>query len=304
MPSAVRSWPWLSALFLVAGCGLASQAPVPAPYKLTPSAVAPPRTDDQPSPPPAVPTPLPSPRARQAAPTVRGEMPPYPYPTPPLQEVAPNEVAGLVLSQGNPAVGIPLTVMSNRSGRTYKVKTDEQGQFRISNLPAGEYYAHYYNDSDNNKVGYWRTHDLSVTDQHGAAFPAWDVFLVGMKNQPPQGASGAFPLSVEFEPYPLAITYRLRIHNAGGPGGKPLFISDKTPAKGVSSYTFSGVNNQDGGQIGTGTCLWGYQWDAGIAGEGGDLFQDVVIAGAAPVASEATTPGLRRFGVLDYPDYP
>lgn len=257
----------ISALALV---GLAACAPdpgpTPAPYKVAPSL--------EPSAEPS-----PAPRPLTTPPPVKGETPDYPYELPPDPEVGPNEVAGTVLSKGAPASGIPLTVMGG--GRTYQVKTDARGVYRVKDLPPGDYYAHFYNDSDNNKVGFWRTLTLKVTHEHGAVYPAWDVFLVGMKNKPANGASLSFPFTATFEPYPLAITYRFRIHDRGGPGGQPLYISDKLPARGVTSFTFTGANNQGtGGTIGAGRYLWGYQWDAGKAGEGGCLFQDFVVGGS------------------------
>ncbi|MNY70277.1 hypothetical protein D3C86_2083840 [compost metagenome] len=37
--------------------------------------------------------------------------------------------------------------------------------------------------------------------------------------------------------------------------------------------------------LGSGRYLWGYQWDAGQAGEGGCLFQDFVSGGSRGVAT-------------------
>ncbi|MNY54823.1 hypothetical protein D3C86_1907400 [compost metagenome] len=49
------------------------------------------------------------------------------------------------------------------------------------------------------------------------------------------------------------------------------------------------MSNQGGQTVaamGSGRYLWGYQWDAGMAGEGGCLFQDFVSAGGrAPGAT-------------------
>ncbi|HEY9855805.1 MAG TPA: hypothetical protein V6D05_08730 [Stenomitos sp.] len=251
---------------MVAVVGLAACTPQPGtsptPYKFTPSAV--PSLE-----PTATPRPVTSP------PPIKGEAPPYPYTLPPDPEVGPNEVAGTVLTKGAPASGIPLTVMGG--GKTYRVTTDAKGVYRVKDLAAGDYYAHFYNDSDNNKVGFWKTLTLKVTNEHGAVFPAWDVFLIGMQNKPGQGAGVSFPFTATFEPYPLAITYRFRIHDRGGPGGQALYVSDKIPAKGVRSFRFTGVANQGTtGTLGPGRYLWGYQWDAGTAGEGGCLFQDFV----------------------------
>ncbi len=251
---------------LAASCTRPS-TPIPAPGQITPTGapVGGPNL-----------VPEPTPRAFSSPPPVKGEAPPYPYQLPPAPEVGPNEIAGQVLSRGTPAAGIQLTVMGG--GQTNRVTTDAQGVYRIKNLKPGDYYAHYYNDSDNNKVGFWKTQTLKVTDQHGAVFPAWDVYLVGMQNTPRQGAAVSFPFTAVFEPYPLAITYRFRIHDRGGPGGQALYISERIPAEDVDRFRFSGTANQGtGGSLGGGMYLWGYQWDAGKAGEGGCLFQDFVV---------------------------
>lgn len=270
----VRLMSGLALVGLAASCAPAS-GPPPAPYEVVPTIAA-----------SAEPPPPPGPRPVTSPPPAPGETPPYPYDLPAAPEVGANEIAGTVLSRGTPAAGIQLTVMGG--GRTHRVTTDAQGIYRVKDLTPGDYYAHYYNDSDNNKVGFWKTQTLKVTDSHGAVFPAWDVFLVGMKNRPAQGASVAFPFTAEFEPYPLAITYRFRIHDRGGPGGQALFVSDRVPARGVRRYTFTGVSNQGtDGQLGGGRYLWGYQWDAGKAGEGGCLFQDFVAGGRGTAGRRA-----------------
>lgn len=246
-------------------------------------------------PPPALPfrvaPPTPVPEAtrppRRPPPPVPGENP-YPYPTPTPPEVEPQEVAGMVLDRGDPAPGIELTVLSDR-GRTFRTRTDAAGVFRVRELPPGAYYAHFYNDQVNERVGFWRTRNLTVSASAGAAFPAWDVHLVGMRNIPGQGASVAFPFRATFEPYPLAVSYRFRIHDRGGPGGEALYISPRVPARGITSFTFDGVANQGtGGMLGPGRYLWGYQWDAGMAGEGGCLFQDFVSGGRAATRSASS----------------
>lgn len=269
----VRLTSSLALIGLVASCAPQPATP-PAPDQGAPNA-----------PPSAEPVVLPRPVV--PPPPVKGEQPNYPYALPAAPEVGPNEVAGTVVSRGAPASGIPLTVMGG--GKTHRVSTDANGVFRVKNLAPGDYYAHYYNDSDNNKVGFWKTQTLRVTNEHGAVYPAWDVFLVGMRNRPAQGASVRFPFTVEFEPYPLAITYRFRIHDRGGPGGQALYISEKIPARGVQSFTFSGASNQTvAGGLGGGRYLWGYQWEAGKAGEGGCLFQDFTGSGGLPATRGAT----------------
>lgn len=268
----IRSLPF--ALMLAVGCGSQSIAPSPPPLEEPPAFFK----EATPSVVPVVPQ-MPTPLPRPFKPFVLVGEKPYPYPTPPMPSAGPDELFGMVLSRGNPAAKISLAVINQRNARTYKIQTDSNGVYHLKDLPEGNYYAHYYNDSDNNKVGYWRTRTVPVSHEQGGTLPAWDVHLVGMKNTPGQGQATRFPLEVEFEPYPLAITYRFRIHDAGGPGGHPLYISEAVPAKGVTSFTFSGDGNQGSGRQGlpSGRYLWGYQWEAGIAGEGGCLFQDFVI---------------------------
>lgn len=264
------------------GCGATSHPPIPGG---TPS---PPPVPVVPEPEPVHP---PTPVPLTSPPPISGPTPPYPYATPAPLEVAANEVAGIVLTRGQPANNIPVTVISRRSNRNFWVRTDQNGVYRVKDVPEGEYYVQYYNDSDNNKVGFWRTRVASVTPSHGALFPAWDVYLVGMQNTPRQGQSVSFPFTARFEPYPLAINYRFRIHNAAGPSGQPLYISEPVPARGIRTFTFTGAANQStqSGQsvssVGAGRNLWGYQWDAGNAGEGGCLFQDFVSGGGRAAAS-------------------
>ena len=262
----IRSLPFV--LLLAIGCTAQPESPPPV-DSVPPSQIPPPAEFKA----PAVPRAMPSPKVYK--PFVLSGKLPYPYPTPPLPSPSPDELVGMVLSQGKPVANIPLTVINKLTGRTYRVKTDAHGLYALKHLPKGRYYAHYYNDRDNNKVGYWQTRTVPISRDQGAALPAWDVYLVGMKNTPGEGQSVMFPFTATIQPYPLAITYRFRIHNAGGPGGHPLFISHLIPAKGVTSYTFTGQDNQDNDKmLPPGHYLWGYQWDSGIAGEGGCLFQE------------------------------
>lgn len=266
-------------------------------YQVPPNGLAPGKTSG-----PVAPDVAPSPKPHRPPFTVQGDLPPYPYPTPSAPDVEANEVAGIVLSQGQPAASISVNVIGANNGKTYHLATDANGVYRVKSLPAGRYYAHYYNDSDNNKVGYWQTQNVEVSDERGGVWPAWDVYLVGMKNTPGQGQSVSFPFTAEFKPYPLAINYRFRIHDAGGPGGHPLYISEKTPAKGVERFTFTGENNQGGSNLGPGRYLWGYQWESGAAGVGGCLFQDFVAmnGGSPESAAASSSPGFANFPSTGY----
>lgn len=223
-------------------------------------------------------TPLPS-KLRPSPPAESAPPAPYPYPTPPLPDAEPFEAIGMVLLRGQPASGITVSVVNNKTFRNVLVKTDEAGIYRATGLAAGEYFVHYYNDRDNFKIGYWKTHIRKVGAEHGARYPAFDLYLIGMQNEPGMGASTTLPGRFEWEPYELALRYRFRVHDRGGPNGKPYFISNWLGA-GVNAFTYDGSINQKGmgeGKLGPGRYLWGVYWDAGQAGEGGNLYQDFVV---------------------------
>lgn len=231
-------------------------------------------------------TPAPTPRP---SPTMLDPLE-YPYATPSPISVEPLEVAGHILSQGRPIAGVRISLINTLNWTTYPLVTDEQGVYRRK-VPAGRYFVHYYNDSDNGKIGFWKTLSWNVDDRGGAYLPAFDVYLVGMKNTPGQGASVALPFRFRWTPYPLAKYLRFRVHDRGGPGGKPLFISDKLPADTVS-YSYDGTINQsgwNGTRLEPGRMvLWGVYYDAGDSGEGGNLYQDLTPLGVSPATRSET----------------
>jgi hypothetical protein len=216
---------------------------------------------------------------------------PYPYPTPDLPEAEPFEAVGMVLLRGAPISGITVSVVNNQTFRNVLVSTDAQGIFRAPGLAAGSYFVHYYNDRDNFKIGYWKTRVRPVTASYGARYPAFDLYLIGMQNTPGMGESTMLPARFEWEPYPLALRYRFRVHNRGGPSGKPYYVSNWLSPD-VSAFAYDGTINQKGmgeGRLGAGRYLWGVYWDAGQAGEGGNLYQDFVVR-SRPAPSEAPPP--------------
>ena len=255
----------------VVACG----APPPGehdPYRLHPT----PEGSEAPE---ASPSPM---RPRSSPPPETASPAPYPYPTPPLPEAEPFEAVGMVLLRGKPAAGITVSVVNNQTFRNVLVQTDAQGVYRASNLATGSYFVHYYNDRDNFKVGYWKTLVRPVTADYGARFPAFDLYLVGMQNTPGMGESTTLPARFAWEPYELALRYRFRVHNRGGPSGKPYYISTWLGPN-VNAFTYDGTINQKGmgeGKLAPGRYLWGVYWDAGQAGEGGNLYQDFVVRGA------------------------
>lgn len=250
-----------------------------------------------PSPVPSPPQTLPSPRVpRQSPPPETATPAPYPYPTPPLPEAEPFEAVGMVLQKGLPVSGITVSVVNNQTFKNVLVTTDAQGIYRASNLASGSYFVHYYNDRDNFKVGYWKTLVRPVGAAYGARFPAFDVYLVGMQNAPGMGQTVTLPARFAWEPYAMPLRYRFRVHNRGGPGGKPYFISNwLTPE--TRSLTYDGTINQKGmgeGRLAPGRYLWGVYWDAGQAGEGGNLYQDFVVVAPPPRPEPAPGEGSAR----------
>lgn len=196
----------------------------------------------------------------------------YPYDVPATPTAAPGEAAGLVLERGMPARGIEISLIGPDS-RT--VTTDGDGLWRVANLAEGAYWLHYYNDSDRRRIGYWKTPSRYVDSLEGASFPAFDVHLQGFTDDPPNGAGVDLPAAFRWEPYALASSYRFRIHDKPGPGGKPLFVSSALPGS-QTTYSYDG-HALEGGNLKPGHYLWGVWWDAGDAGEGGNLYQEIRI---------------------------
>lgn len=252
----------------VVACG-APPANPPEPYRIHPS-------------PEAIETiePSPSPRPPRKSPPPETDPPAaYPYPTPPLPDADPYEAVGMVLLNGRPIEGITVSVVNNQTFRSVRVTTDALGIYRVRNLATGSYFVHYYNDRDNFKIGYWKTLVRPVNGDYGARYPAFDLYLVGMQNSPGMGAAITLPTHFEWKPYALALRYRFRIHNRGGPSGKPYFVSNWLGPE-VTRFPYDGTINQKGmgsGKLAPGRYLWGVYWDAGQAGEGGNLYQDFIV---------------------------
>lgn len=188
-------------------------------------------------------------------------------------------MAGHVLSRGRGIGGIRLSLINNSDWRTISIVTATDGSYKTEGLPAGNYFIHYYNDSDNGKIGFWKTLSRPVDAQGGSYFLPFDVFLVGMKNTPGQGGSVALPFNFRWAPYATASYLRFRVHDAGGPGGKALYISERLPAD-TLTFSYDGTINQSGWnaeKLESGRrFLWGIYYDGGDAGEGGNLYQDFI----------------------------
>ncbi|GEM_PF-1571100 len=274
------------------GMALLSCGPAPAgepgPYRLHPTFM-----------PTQAPEASPTPRRPRRSPPPETVPPaPYPYATPSLPESEPFEAVGMILLRGEPLADVTVSVVNNQTFRNVKVKTDPHGVYRASGLAAGSYFVHYYNDRDNFKIGYWKTLVRPVGEEYGASFPAFDLYLIGMQNEPGMGDSLVLPGSFVWEPYGMALRYRFRIHDRGGPGGKPYYVSNWQSSD-VRQFSYDGSINQKGmgeGKLAPGRYLWGTYWDAGQAGEGGNLYQDFVVKAGrtdeddpSPEAEEAVT---------------
>ena len=201
-----------------------------------------------------------------------GDRPGYPGGAPKEPEVQAGEVAGCVLERGHPVEGVNLSLVEERTWKSTPVRTDVGGYFRHRFDQPGRYHVHYYNDRDNDRVGYWKSRTLVLARGQAGIWPAWDVHLKGMRNDPAPGAAIRPPLRVRIEPHPQALRVWFRLHDRGGPGGQAFFVSPTVPGTGRDRYTYPVEATRPGFQ------LWGYQWDAGAAGEGGCLFQDVTVA--------------------------
>ncbi len=200
-----------------------------------------------------------------------GELPPYPYGQPAEPSVGASEVAGCVIDGGRPVQGLEVSLVEERSWRSIPLKTGPDGVYRTRIVRPGRYHVHYYNDRDIVRVGFWKTRSLELARGQSGIWPAWDVHLKGMRNEPSQGASVVPPLTVRIVPHVQALRVWFRLHDRGGPGGQAHFVSPVMDGRGQDRYRFPQEATRPGFQ------LWGYQWDAGAAGEGGCLFQDISI---------------------------
>lgn len=215
---------------------------------------------------------------------------PYPYATPLAPVVGPGEAAGVVLDRGDPVAGVEISLIGPKD---VTVSTDASGVWRAGHLPDGDYWLHYYNDSNRERIGYWQTPSRHVDGLAGAVFPAFDVHLRGFTDDPPNGSSVDLPYDFHWRPYALAIAYRFRVHDKPGPGGKPMFIGPQIRASSDPSYDYDGQALL-GGQLRGGHYLWGVWWNAGQAGEGGNLYQEAYLyppgANPTPAPEQPTEP--------------
>ncbi len=217
----------------------------------------------------AVPTPTPVPSTLPSATA-------FPSPTSSVPIVAvpnpgPGAARGRLVVNGVPAAGIAVT-LNRTTGGTTNLTTDAQGTFQATGLAAGDYYAHYYNDRDRNKIGYWQSRTAHIDGTVGAAWPQIDLYQVGMTNVPAFDAHVSLPATFAWvrQVQPAAKCW-FRVHSRPG---RSFTLTYRSPALPGDATTY--------GWDGAGVVLdpanryfWGFQWDAGLAGMGGNLYQAI-----------------------------
>ncbi|HEY9723760.1 MAG TPA: hypothetical protein V6D47_17235 [Oscillatoriaceae cyanobacterium] len=173
---------------------------------------------------------------------------------------------------GQPAVGIKIQLFGPSGA--INLTTDSQGYFTAQNLSPGGYYAYYYNDSDRQKIGYWRSRTLQVDGTTGAAFPPIDFYQVGMTNVPAMDARVSLPTTFQWVPQTQTVQYYIfEVHSAPGKSFTNTYMSARLPGD-ATSFTWDG-SGANGALDPNNRYFWGVYWNAGPAGEGGNLYQAV-----------------------------
>ncbi|MEB3220529.1 MAG: hypothetical protein VKS61_00480 [Candidatus Sericytochromatia bacterium] len=235
-----------------------------------------PTPDDEPTPTPTptpistpTPTPTPSPEPDDASYTTLPEVPP----------AAPAAVRGLVRLNGRPPGGpVRLSLVRTPGWQEQPLVTDASGAFSADELPPGDYMVHYYNDTQRDRVGYWRSRSLPVTGERGAAFPAVDLGQRGMLNQPSMDARVTWPVTFRWEPPAHRPEgYRFRVHSQGGRSFELLYQSGRLPPA-PRTFIWDGAGASPPLQPDR-RYFWGLVWDLGPAGEAGNLYQAVQLVG-------------------------
>lgn len=223
------------------------------------SAGTPTPTSTPSTPPSSTPTPAPS-----SAPT---SVPVGVTPNP-----GPGAARGQCLVNGAGVSGISIQLIGP-SG-TITTTTDAQGYFTATQLAPGNYYAHYYNASDRNKIGYWNSLSQRVDATTGAAYPPVDLYQKGMTNTPPMDARVGLPQTFSWvlQTQPVQkIWFRVHTHPFTS---YQLFYQSPTLPGTSTSYTWDGSGMLL--PLDTGNrYFWGIKWDAGPVGVGGNLYQAV-----------------------------
>ncbi len=246
-----------------------SSAPTATP---TPAASATPTTT-----PTATPTP-----AASATPTSAPSATPTPFATPvattppaPVDNPGPAAARGRILMNGKPSwTPISLSLIRNPGWVSRTVTTDAQGYFQASGLEAGDYLAYFYNDSNRERIGYWRSRNMKVDASTGAAFPTVDFYQKGLLNDPPMDAHVALPVTFAWNPQTqTADFYRFRLHSNSGRTYTLIHQSARIPGT-ATTFTWDGSGAATALSP-TNRYFWGLFWDAGPVGEGGNLYQAI-----------------------------
>jgi hypothetical protein len=256
---------YLSATLIARGRASTTGGPDPSVAPSTAPTVTPAPTAVRSAAPTAVPTATPS-----AAPTAT------PTPTPPaIGNPGPGAARGRILMNGKPAFNpITLQLIKNPGWVVRTVTTDAQGYFGATGLENGTYLAYFYNDSSRERVGYWRSRDLTVDGTRGAAFPTVDFYQKGLVNLPAMNARQGFPVAFSWVPPAQAVdNYRLRVHSIGGRSFTLVHQSSRIPGT-ATSFTWNGSGATEPISS-TNRYFWGLYWDAGVVGEGGNLYQAI-----------------------------
>lgn len=191
--------------------------------------------------------------------------------------VSPLAVRGRILLGGRaPGNPVLLTLIRTPEWLERRIQTDAQGYFGVDNLEPGSYAAYYYNDSQRDRIGYWRSRALPVDASRGAVFPTIDLAQVGLQNTPAMDARMTLPVNFSWQlPTQPVESLRFRVHSNGGRSFRLIFQSAELPA-GTTGYTWDGAGALESLQPGQ-RYFWGHVWDAGAAGEGGNLFQAIYL---------------------------
>lgn len=272
------------------GGGAASVSPTPAATasaspRPTPSAT--PSVSPRPTP-SATPTASPTPSATPSAsptPTPSASPTVSPTPTPsaspsavPVVNVTPPgplAVRGRILLNGvPPRTPVSVTIIRNSDWNQRVVTTDAEGYFQATGLEPGSYHAHYYNETQRDRIGYWRSRTLPVDATRGAGFPQVDFGQQGLVNQPPMDARVTLPGRFDWQPPAQgAASWRFRVHSTGGRTFRLIYQSPSQPGN-TTTFTWNGAGATEA-LSSTNRYFWGLVWDAGPLGEVGNLYQAV-----------------------------
>ena len=279
---------WLSGTLVARGAvgtdgAPASSAPTPAPTA-APTA-APTQTPTQaptasptasPTPAPTA-TPTPAPTATPTPSTAPSGGPTATPTTPPGEVANPGPLAarGRILMNGKPSYqAITLSLIRNPGWVSKTVTTDAQGYFTATGLEPGDYLAYFYNDSNRERIGYWRSRSMKVDATTGAAFPTVDFYQKGLVNDPPMDARRALPVTFTWVPQTQTVDYyRFRLHSTGGRTFTLVHQSNRIPGT-ETTFTWDGSGVAEP-LSSTNRYFWGLFWDAGPVGEGGNLYQAI-----------------------------